>query len=633
MRKAIYVSIGIVLLLAGVGAYVLFMPSEEDRDWDGFYGSGADIPYRKADLNEMIVRSVVILRGRLRSMEPTGESRMSYVNDTPVGTIHTPVLEFTFDVYEYLKGTGGSRFTAKAYGTDFDWRVGRDLMEERSVAAARARAPELLAARDSRWDERDAIVFVSPDNFLGSISLRSDRFTFFRSITLRSPDFVAWVPAATSTATSTLAARGSGRDTGGKSGTSAGASNHDGQLFLLADPDRPTKKVERGPLRTPVTRSSVRSAASGVTLPVTPVMSVGGLKRRIAEATAEYGTTDGTREYDRCLGDMFRNERKIAKLLSEDPDFYSGFRTSFTSPSGVAAGETLHEWHMAVFFSTPDSGWAYGREWLEGRDAHLLSIRHPGHIYAERPLPVGEYEVFYNRQPGEYTVCNYYPEEEHNSDVVIARITAPAGTLAESFFDPYTSSTAVTGTTTVGTISWQSGRVMADLDIDVTGHALDFIGLDGTTTLSLVVADATEDGGTLTWTVPTQPWSAGDKLMLRVRRYDAPTPEPSSPVTITLSPRVEWSLTYIDMTIAWSDPEPCSHRYLVGLYDSSETVRRFLGYHPAPETTSLIRELGALWDLSFGAGLWARVTCASVNGSVWRVLGEAPVQSGFPDSE
>ena len=47
---------------------------------------------------------------------------------------------------------------------------------------------------------------------------------------------------------------------------------------------------------------------------------------------------------------------------------------------------------------------------------------------------------------------------------------------------------------------------------------LDFIVLDGTTTLSLIVADATENGGTLTWTVPTQPWSAGDKLMLRIRR-------------------------------------------------------------------------------------------------------------------
>ena len=512
MRRALYVAIGIVLVMAGVGAYVLFMPSEEDFDWDGFFWSGGEIPYRKADLNEMIVRSVVIFRGRLRSIEPSGVSRMSYVNETPAGIVHTPMLEFTFDVYEYLKGTGGSQFTATAYGTDFDLRVGRDLMEERSLAAAKARAPELLAARDSRWDQRDAIIFVSRDNLLGSISLRSDRFTFFRSITFRSPDFVAWIPAATSTATSTLAARG----------TSGGSSNQDGQLFLLADPDSPHRRVQTGPLPSPVTQSSVRGAASGVALPVTPVMSVGDLKQRIVEATAEYGTADGTREYDGCLRDAFRNERKIAALLSEDSDFYSGFRTSFTAPSGVAAGETLHEWHMAVFFSTPDSGWAYGREWLEGRDAHLLSIRHPGHIYAERPLPAGEYEVFYNRQAGEYMLCNYYPEEEHNSEVVAARITAPAGTLAESFFDPYADGSTVTGTTTVGTISWQAGRVTADLTIDVTGQALDFIGLDGTTTLSLVVADATESGGVLSWTAPTQPWSAGDKLMLRVRRSQVP---------------------------------------------------------------------------------------------------------------
>ena len=77
---------------------------------------------------------------------------------------------------------------------------------------------------------------------------------------------------------------------------------------------------------------------------------------------------------------------------------------------------------------------------------------------------------------------------------------------------------SVTGTTTVGTISWQSGTVAADLTVDVTGYALDFIGLDGTTAVSLIVADATESEGTLTWTVATQPRSPGDKLMLRIRR-------------------------------------------------------------------------------------------------------------------
>ena len=118
--------------------------------------------------------------------------------------------------------------------------------------------------------------------------------------------------------------------------------------------------------------------------------------------------------------------------------------------------------------------------------------------------------------------CPPYSKESLERHRMLITVKPPAGTLAESFFDPYADGAAVTGTTTVGAISWQSSRVTADLDIDVTGHALDFIGLDGTTTLSLIVADAAETDGTLNWTVPTQPWSAGDKLMLRVRRHDAP---------------------------------------------------------------------------------------------------------------
>ena len=48
---------------------------------------------------------------------------------------------------------------------------------------------------------------------------------------------------------------------------------------------------------------------------------------------------------------------------------------------------------------------------------------------------------------------------------------------------------------------------------------MDFIALDGSVPLSLKVADATVDSAndTLSWTVASQPWNDGDKLMLRIR--------------------------------------------------------------------------------------------------------------------
>ena len=50
-------------------------------------------------------------------------------------------------------------------------------------------------------------------------------------------------------------------------------------------------------------------------------------------------------------------------------------------------------------------------------------------------------------------------------------------------------------------------------------HMLDFIELDGTVSLSLDVVDATVDSAndTLSWSVASQPWEDGDKLMVRIR--------------------------------------------------------------------------------------------------------------------
>ena len=50
----------------------------------------------------------------------------------------------------------------------------------------------------------------------------------------------------------------------------------------------------------------------------------------------------------------------------------------------------------------------------------------------------------------------------------------------------------------------------------IAGHTLDFIGLDGSVSLSLAVSDAQQDDTSLVWKLAEQPWQSGDKLMLRI---------------------------------------------------------------------------------------------------------------------
>ncbi|MCE2463434.1 MAG: cadherin repeat domain-containing protein [Dehalococcoidia bacterium] len=62
----------------------------------------------------------------------------------------------------------------------------------------------------------------------------------------------------------------------------------------------------------------------------------------------------------------------------------------------------------------------------------------------------------------------------------------------------------------------------------LTGYVLDFIALDGTVALSLDGGVDTVSGGTLSRSVASQPWQAGDQLMLRIRKGSAaPTPKPT----------------------------------------------------------------------------------------------------------
>ena len=108
--------------------------------------------------------------------------------------------------------------------------------------------------------------------------------------------------------------------------------------------------------------------------------------------------------------------------------------------------------------------------------------------------------------------------------------------------------------------------------------------------------------------------------------------EASSRVTVTLSPREGQPLDYTNITVEWIDADGCESRYFVGIYTSSGSAIRDLGYHPAPETTSTSRELNVFWTFSSTFDWLVRVSCAPSDGSGWTIVGEVSLQSGLPST-
>ena len=149
-----------------------------------------------------------------------------------------------------------------------------------------------------------------------------------------------------------------------------------------------------------------------------------------------------------------------------------------------------------------------------------------------RPLPAGEYHVNDHMQHHDDFPCNFVPDTYSKWTVTV---TAPAGTVHEAFFDPVAIGAAVGAdssngvlkpaaftvggaSATITSLKWESGVVrMLNPSASLAGHAIDFIALDGSVSLTLSFDNATQSGGALTWSVADQPWQAGDLLMLRIR--------------------------------------------------------------------------------------------------------------------
>ena len=187
------------------------------------------------------------------------------------------------------------------------------------------------------------------------------------------------------------------------------------------------------------------------------------------------------------------------------------------------------------------------------------SIQYARRVVAARPLPEGAYRFHFNHRDGHFVRCDGYTTRYEWT----VTVSAPDGTLHEAFFDPAESGGKVGFSNTFGRLSpadftigqtdttieslyWESGKAKLTLEpsASLAGHSLDFIALDGTVSTTLKAADATSNGGTLTWNVASQPWSDGDLLMLRARDVGVapdptatPTPSPTPEPTAVPAPK------------------------------------------------------------------------------------------------
>ena len=254
--------------------------------------------------------------------------------------------------------------------------------------------------------------------------------------------------------------------------------------------------------------------------------------------------------YDHCIGG-------VLNVLQFDRDYEAYYGKAWTPSeaemsleSGLGSGILV-----ADYGTVYEQG--YGRSWLTGEDAtHFRTLTvddnesaidgYAERIEAARPLPKGEYRFRDHALRYWFIPCNFTPEEGTGQLDWLVTVTAPAHTLHEAFFDPVVIGTAVGADATNGvlkptaftvggtdtqitSLKWENNQAVLTLSpqVSLSHHALDFIELDGSVSLTLQTKDATVDStaGTHAWSVATQPWHEGDKLMLRIR--EIPNEPPS----------------------------------------------------------------------------------------------------------
>ena len=264
-----------------------------------------------------------------------------------------------------------------------------------------------------------------------------------------------------------------------------------------------------------------------------PTIALAELKQKIADLQAEVDAGDGSEEYRKCVYWKYAWTSFIEYKKQENGGAYPQVHTDAEIASGAPEGtEVAQDRHAPFIISelgpTEPEDSPEGTYVLFGEDVERFDYRYPGVVYVARPLPQGEYKVFWGGVPIDFIPCDGWPTEAKERDELVVTVTAPTGTLHEAFFDPVALSGGGVGATgssgvidpdefTVGSddvkidgLEWLNGGVSLTLDryVPLSGQTLDFIELDGSISTSLDFAGAlvNESVGMWSWSVDSQPW-------------------------------------------------------------------------------------------------------------------------------
>ena len=466
-----------------------------------------------SSLDEVIFHSDLIARVSLVSAEPT----IGAVNPRNGKSGPKAMFVFRFQVMEYIKGSGGKQLVVRA-GNGGGWHDTID--ESNRDAWKEALDQAFYNERDSRWDDREALVFlenedegyrltsssvggnVDAEGAYQFTSPEPDQGAFLWNYAVSHNDNKAWLPAASSAA-----------DASGENG------------FLI---DALPKFSE----------PNVDAASRGSTT------SVADVRRRIKAIETKIAKKSHIAEYSDCLSAMYRyeaylrsgmwrtgaNHIQIASGVHRDQKITPGY-TNFSREkfNGV---EVTSKW----WTSGPDA------RFFEYRNANPVPPEHDPsrgiamNAMTTRPLVSGEYRIFLNNHPPYWQYCEYEPEFMHNWLEQVITVIAPTGTLHEAFFDPvaltnpsdgigvrYSPKTSFTlpdkTTVTLDYLYYAPGIVKMGTTPHnaLSGYEMDIIELDGKVSSTFAFGGSGNTSAPHEWANCVQPWGIGDKLMLRIR--------------------------------------------------------------------------------------------------------------------